>query len=203
MKLGKILCIWTFLVLIGSINLSCAKAPDERVIDLDKVPRVKHVEPKIESVLDQLHDVFTNDRGNMASFARQRGIKIHREKVLDSQGQAVWYDMVRVILNLDYSEENIENLESRGLKIEASDDNLVQALVPVSKLKSVSKLPFIKYVRCTFFSDSTILTCFLPALLSVSLSVSWIVAIGGKATRTLSDGLYSIIVTQCVEICSR
>ena len=135
MKLGKLLCVWAVLVLIGSLTFVGATAPDERVIDLDMVPKVKQVNPKIESILVQLHDVFTKDGGNMASFAKQRGIKIHK------------YDMVRVILDLDFSEENIEDLESLGLKIEASDGNLVQALVPVSKLPSVSKLSFIKYVR--------------------------------------------------------
>jgi len=148
MKLGKLFCLWAVLALIGSVNFMRATAQDERVIDLEEVPKVKQVNPKIESVLVQLHDVFTKDRGNMTSFAKQRGMTIHSEIVWDGPDYVVWYDSVRVIFDFeDYSEENIEDLENLGVKVEASDGNLVQALVPVFQLQSVSKLSFVKYVR--------------------------------------------------------
>lgn len=146
MKLGKLLCVLAVLVLIGSVNFVSATEPDELVLDLDMVPKVKQVNPKIESVLVQLHSA--RSLGNMASFAKQRGMTIHSEIVWEGQGYTVWYDSVRVILDFeDYSEENIEDVESRGVKVETSDGNLVQALVPVFQLQSISKLSFVKYVR--------------------------------------------------------
>ena len=148
MKLGKLLCVLAVIVLIGSESFARAETQDGQVIDLDEVPKSKQDNPKIESVLVQLHDVFTKDRGNMASFSRKHGMTIHSEIVWEGQGYTVWYESVRVIFDFeDYSEENIEGLESLGIKVETSDGNLVQALVPVFQLQSVSKLPFVKYVR--------------------------------------------------------
>ncbi len=54
-------------------------AQDELVLDLDTVPKVKQVNPKIESILVQLHSA--RSLGNMASFAKQRDMKIHSEIV--------------------------------------------------------------------------------------------------------------------------
>jgi len=134
------------IVLIGSESFAGAETQDDQVIDLDEVPNVKQVNPKIESVLVQLHSARV--LGNMAFFSRKHGITIHSEIVWEGQGYTVWYESVRVILDFeDYSEENIEYIESLGVKVETSDGNLVQALVPVFQLHSVSKLPFIKYVR--------------------------------------------------------
>lgn len=148
MKLDKLLCVLTVLVLIGNVNFVRATEPEELVLDLDEVPKFKQVNPKIESVLVQLHDVFTKDRGNMTSFAKQRGMTIHSEIVWAGPSYVVWYDSVRVILDFeDYSEENIEDLERLGVKVETSAGNLVQALVPVFQLQSVSKLTFVKFVR--------------------------------------------------------
>ena len=148
MKLGKLLCVLAVIVLIGSVSFAGAETQDDQVIDLDEVPKSKQVNPKIESVLVQLHDVFTKDRGNMASFSRKHGMTIHSEIVWEGQGYTVWYDSVRVIFDFeDYSDEDIEDIESLGVKVETSDGNLVQALVPVFQLQSVSKLPFVKHVR--------------------------------------------------------
>ena len=79
MKLSKILCAWAVLALIGSANFMRATAQDELVLDLDTVPKVKQVNPKIESILVQLHSA--RSLGNMASFAKQRDMKIHSEIV--------------------------------------------------------------------------------------------------------------------------
>lgn len=55
---------------------------------------------------------------------------------------------VKIIIDLgEYKQEYIDTLKANGAEIQISDENLVQALVPVSKLDTIANLPFVDNVR--------------------------------------------------------
>lgn len=55
---------------------------------------------------------------------------------------------IKVIVDLrEYRPEYIDLLKKNGAEVQISDENLVQALVPVSKLDEIANLPFVDNVR--------------------------------------------------------
>lgn len=89
--------------------------------------------PKLSSQLNQL--VQAESRGETVSFAKQHNIELIDKKV-------------RVIIEtLPGQLEVIRQAVTRVGTVEASDGNLLQAVVPVSRLSALAEEPGIKFIR--------------------------------------------------------
>ncbi len=137
MRVDKVIIIFTLILfVVGTSIVSIAGDSSEEHLDVAIGKGVKDIEShKIESVLSQMVHKSETSPADLTSFAKKHGITLTKEKV-------------RVVLELDSaSEVNLKTLEGGGCIIETAHDNLVQALVPVSKIHQLSNLSFVQFVR--------------------------------------------------------
>lgn len=115
------------LLLIGLIlfTLSGCGSKEEAGEQGAVEPKWEDYQSKVQQTLFEL--VTTKDS---AKYADQRGLD--------------YFTMVRVILDLAPGASLPEGFM---IQVESSDENLVQALVPLDKLLELSKRPEIRYVR--------------------------------------------------------
>ena len=120
-----------FLAAAVLISVACAPAQNTEAPPLPPPPAKAN--PKLDSRLNQL--VAAEQRGEAASFAQQQNIELVAKKV-------------RVIVEaLPEQIEAARKAVSTVGTVEASDGNLLQALVPVSGLPVLAELSSIKLIR--------------------------------------------------------
>ncbi|MCK4736238.1 MAG: hypothetical protein KAT65_27545, partial [Methanophagales archaeon] len=130
----KIAPVFLALLMVFSILSSIAISQNtttasEEDLNLDIAPK-PFKEPKMESVIAQIVKVSESNPAEVQSFATAHEISITDEKI-------------RVILEQMDGEASLDY----AIEIEATYKNLVQALVPISRIKEIANDPSVQYIR--------------------------------------------------------
>jgi subtilisin family serine protease len=117
--------------------------------NLTQFVRPKKGHPKIESKLNKLVEKFKNKTWvEVEHFARQNKIEIQKGK------------KIRLVVEADKHSVDlaIEKIESLGVKVETTYQNLIQILAPLSIIDSIAEIPGVNFIRFPydFFSQAII-----------------------------------------------
>lgn len=120
------------IITLALIPVACACGGD--IQNLTTFDSANKGNPKLDSQLNQL--VLAETRGEAASFAEQSNIEL-----IDGR--------VRVIVEClpGTLEAASEAATNAGAKLEASYENLLQAVVPVASLSSLAEAESIRFIR--------------------------------------------------------
>lgn len=135
MKMGDIIFCMVVGVSIGVLVLvPLACTSDQSVIDIPPLELPDKGHPKLDSQLNQL--VIAEVQGKAVEFAENHGIELVSGDV-------------RVIV--EYLPGQLEAATTAstdaGAKVEASYDNLLQVVVPITSLTALADAPSIRFIR--------------------------------------------------------
>jgi subtilisin family serine protease len=144
--------ITLFLVLLmigGTFGVMAGANKNESTtedLNLNIAPDKTFKDPKMESAIVYINMVKVGNPTRM-----QCGINANEIDFID--------DKIRVVLELiDDEPSTLSSLEEYGITIEATYKNLVQVLIPISKLKSISENPSVRYIRMPLRSSPNAIT---------------------------------------------
>lgn len=165
---------------------------------------------KLAGPLADLAGAVPQERGAAAKL-RQAPRNFNIESMPKSARDAVTTRMMRInangevqvyVLVTEINDDNLKQLESAGVTIQLKEDKrqLVQALVPVSRLAQVSELPFVRFVRLPTYArrrTGSVDTEGDAILHAVDARQQLGIDGTGVRVAALSDGLKGVFATGC------